>query len=69
MNVTVADLFDEAPYLNQPVTAYDSATGTYREFDLLVQRGDRMVLLRSADVHDSSDYQEWVRLQLSGETS
>lgn len=61
--ILVSDLL-RADSLDQPVTVYDAPSGTYREYDMLVQRKDRLVLLRSSDLYDPEPYLEWVRQQL-----
>jgi len=61
--ILVSDLL-RADTLDQPVTAYDGATGTYREYDMLVQRQGKLVLIRRSDLYDPSPYKAWVREQL-----
>jgi hypothetical protein len=63
MTVLISDLL-RADTLDQPVTVYDAASGTYREFDMLIKHEGRLVLIRHSDLCDPSIYQAWIRDQL-----
>jgi hypothetical protein len=63
MTVLISDLL-RADSIDQPVTTYDAPSGTYQEWDMLIEHNGRLVLIRRAELYDPALYIEWVRHQL-----
>lgn len=63
MSVVISDLL-RADNLDQPVTVYDAPSGTYREYDMLIERNGKLVLIRRSDLYDPAPHLEYVEQQL-----